>query len=1075
MTLPELSVKRPVTIVVLTALLVGIAATLVPRLAVNLYPEVSPPVISVVTSFPGAGPEDVEQNVTVPLEAALSAVTGIDSISSRSSTGSSRVTLSFDFGTDLDSTMNEVTSILSTVSNRLPRESGAPVARRFNLANIPIMQLVVRGTYPQEDLRAAAEDRVQPAVESVPGVAAADVSGGSFRQVRVELSRNRLAAYGLTAGAVVSALADQNVLVSGGSLMRDTTEFQIRTSEELSSLDELRRVVVRAGGDGTVNRSRVVRLEDIGSIRYAYSTEDNRVYVNGTPGVFLRVQNATGSNAVRVSDDVRAMLVDLNQDLPPGMSVEVLSDNTALIRATLDQVYRAAMQGALLAMAVLFFFLRNVKGTMIIGLSLPISVLVTLMAMSVFGLTLNLLSLTGLIMGLGMVVDGSIVILENIHNYRERGAKPSIAAILGSQEMYRAIVASTATTLGVFVPILIFRNELGFMGQFSVDLVFTVVISLIVSLMVAVTIVPALAGSLLKLQTRVQKPLRITPLRIVDTAMEKMFCRMERGYRRALQYSLGHRLIIVTLTGLILVFSFQQFQGTGINLFVRTRTDDTVFFSLTMPLGTPIDETETVLLEIAEQLARDVRGWQNIVVNVGSGSRWGGGGESHRGSIQITLPPPEEQLDTPTTINRMVTPFLSSIPGAQFSLQAGRRAGTGSAIRVDVRSENADQAVRTAEEIRAIINVHLPEVEDLAISLEQGGPELAIRVDRDRAAALGVSVSAVAREIRTAYSGTRATTIREDGSLMDVYVALREEDRDGMESLDAVLISGAGGRLIPLSSVASVREGRAPTTINRENRRRIVTVTGDLPGGIAATQFQPRLRETIERYLELPGEVQVSYGGEAEEIDRFGGTFLLIIAAAVILVFGIMASQFESFVDPLIIFFSIPLLFIGVIWIYEITGEPFSLFAAVGVVALVGIVVNNGIVMVDYTNTLRKRGLPLEKAILDAGQSRLRPILMTSLTTILGMVPLAFFPGAGAETIQPIGRTIVGGLAVSSVMTLFVTPVMYSLLNGWGRRTGGPGAARVPGEGTRWNESVRSCSDEADPAAAGAEALDGSL
>ena len=1054
MTLPELSVQRPITIVVLTTLLVGIAMIIIPGLAVNLYPEVSPPVISVSTSFTGAGPEDVEQNVTIPLEAALAAVTGLNSITSTSGAGSSRITLRFRYGEDLDEAMREVTAILATVTNRLPADASAPVARSFNLANVPIMQLVIRGSYPLEELRSVAQDRVTPAVERIPGVAAADVAGGGSRQVRVNLSQNRLAAYQLTSSAVIAALGNQNVLVSGGTLARDATEFQLRINEEITSLEELRRVVIRAtdGGGGAASggaRNRLVRLEDVADVTLAYSSESTRVYVNGQPGVFVRVQNSSDSNAVQVADTIRAALEAINADLPQGMEVSVLSDNTALIRATLSQVYDAALQGAVLAMAVLFFFLRNIKSTIIIGLSLPISIVLTLMAMSVTGLTLNLLTLTGLIMGLGMVVDGSIVILENIHNYRERGAKAAVAAILGSQEMYRAIIASTATTLAVFIPAMIFRNELEFMGQFFGDLVFTVVISLIVSLIVAITIVPALAGALLPLNTRVQKPLRLAPLRILDDGMERMFKGLEHGYRRALEYATGHRLVVITLTALILVYSLMQFEGTGINLFVRSRTDDTAFFSLTMPVGTPIEETEAVLLELGEVVEREVQGWNTIVISAGAG-RWGNVAGSHQGSLQITLPPPAEQIDTPATINRKLTPMLTSVPGAQFSFAAGRRAGTGSAVRVEVTSENADQATATAEEIRAIMTSRLPQILDPQLSLERGGPELAIRVDRDRAAALGISVPALAREIRTAYSGTRATTIKDDGVLLDVFVQLREEDRLGPQSLDGILVSAGGGTLIPLSNVASFVEGRAPTSINRENRRRIVTVSGDLPSEVAATEFQPLMEQTIRERLNVPQAVEVSFGGEAQEINRFGGTFLLIIAVAVILVFGIMASQFESFLDPLVIFFSIPLLFVGVIWIYRFSSEPFSLFAAVGVVALVGIVVNNGIVLVDYTNTLRARGLSVHQAVLAAGQSRLRPILMTSLTTILGMVPLAFFPGEGAETMQPIGKTIVGGLAASSIMTLFVTPVMYSLLNSWRDRPKGdttePTAAPVPAE-----------------------------
>ncbi|MDR3146183.1 MAG: efflux RND transporter permease subunit [Treponema sp.] len=1039
MKISQYSVKRPVTIVVLYALAMGIAATLVPYLAVDLYPSTVRPVLSVYTSFPGAGPADVERNVTIPLERALASSRGLVEMTSNSSFEASFINLNFAYGTDMDKAMTDAQTLVNRLANSLPDDAAAPTVRRFDMSAMPIMRLVVRGNYPPDQLRIFAEDEIQAGIERISGVASADVTGGTTRIVKVAVSLNRLAAFNLTLSDVSGALRGQNVLSSGGSLTRGTREYQIMTRQELVTPEQIKRLVVKtvnvpAGENGAggliqtvaLNRSQAVRIEDIAEVSLAYNDNAARVYVNGESGVYIQVQSESDSNSVQVAARVREALADINADLPQGITLEVLLDNTSLINATLDQVYSNAIQGAILAMIILFIFLRNIKGTLIIGLSIPISILLTVMFMSVFGFTLNLLTMTGLILGLGMTVDASIVILDNVHNYRFRGAKPEIAAVLGSQEMFRAIVASTTTTLCVFIPLIIYKNDLEMMGQLFSDLIFTVVISLICSLVVALTLVPALCGSIMRLDTRKQKPLKNPVLKTIDDAMETFFQNLDSGYRSAVDYCLGHRALILTLTLLILAFSLMQFSGIGMNMFIRTRTDDSVTMNVSMPQGTPIEITEGVLLELEAVVREQVKGYRNIILT----ARRSG---NNQGVLQITLPEPAKQLDTPDTIIRKLSPYIVSMPGSRISFRAGRGMGSGSSIEIAVTSRDVRALTETAEDIRSIIARYLPEIENPTVNLDEGAPQLEIEIDRDRAASLGISPAAVAQEIRIAMDGYNATSISGAGAagdrLTNVRVVLRDEDRKGLPNLDAVFVLGRNGARVPLSNIARITESRAPSSIRRENQERVLRVTGDLPGNIAANQMQRRLEDTVQNYLVPREGVTVRYLGEAREIATYNRRFLFIIATAVFLVFGLMASQFESFVDPLIIFFSIPLLFIGVIWIYKIGNQAMSMFSAVGIVALVGVVVNNGIVLVDYTNTLRSRGMLVRDACLEAARNRLRPILMTSLTTILGMAPIAFFPGAGADTIQPIGKTFVGGLTVSSIMTLFVTPVVYSLLN----------------------------------------------
>ena len=1021
------SVKHPVTIIVLYALAMGIAISLVPNLAVDLYPSTERPVLSVFTRFPGAGPADVEKNVTERLERSLSSSRRLVNMTSNSSFESSFINLEFSYGTDMDKAANDAQTLLNRLVNSLPNGVETPTVRRFDMSAMPIMRLIVRGNYPPDQLRLFAEDEIQSKVERIEGVASAEVTGGTTQQVRVAVALNRLAAFNLTLSDINSALRGQNVLSSGGNLRRGTREYQIMTQEELVSLDQIKRLVVKtinigAAGPGQANRSQVVRLEDVADVSLGYNENAARVYVNGQSGVYIQVTSEGNSNQVQVADRVRAALDDINSELPRGISLEMLSDNTSMIRATLNQVYTNAGQGALLAMLILFLFLRNIKGTMIIGLSIPISILLTIMCMSAFGFTLNLLTMTGLIMGMGMTTDASIVILENVYRYRSRGAKAEIAAILGSREMLRAIITSTVTTLCVFIPLIIYKNDLEMMGQLFSDLIFTVVISLACSLAVAVTLVPSLSGSVLVLYTRKQKPLKLGFLRAIDNACESFLLLMEKGYKKGLAYCLSHRLLVVALVLSLMAFTLMQFENIGMNMYFRSRTDDNVNINIAMPQGTTIDETEKVLFQLEELIRKEVVGYRNIILTA---RRTG----NTQGTIQITLPEPARQIDTPDSIIRKLTPYTNSIPGSQISFRAGRSMGSGNAIDIALSSKDYNAIMETAGEIFQIIGRHLPEIENPTLNINEGAPQLVIQIDRDRAAALGVSLASIASEIRTAMDGTNVTTMSRGDRLLDVRVMLRDQDRVGMPNLDAVFVMSRNGSRISLSNVASIVEGRAPSSIRRERQQRVIRLSGELPGTIAATDMQRRLEATINEYL-IPNEsVTIRYLGESAEINAYYRHYILIIATAIFLVFGVLASQFESFVDPFIIFFTIPLLFIGVIWIYKIGNQAMSMFSAVGIIALVGVVLNSGIILVDYTNTLRARGLSVMEACLEAGRSRLRPILMTSLSTILAMTPIAFFPGAGADTIQPIGKTFVGGLTVSTFMTLFLIPTIYSLLN----------------------------------------------
>jgi len=1024
MSIVRKSIDHPVTVVMAYVLICGIAAVFISRLAVSLNPETVMPMLSVRTSYSGAGPEDVEQNVTKLLEVAFSSVEGLKKMSSTSSQGSSSIRLEFGYGVDLNKAQTEIESTISSLLSRLPDGADTPNVRRFDASAMPIMRLSIMGDRSLDELRTIGEDIVQPALERIQGIATATVSGGVNKIIAVDVSQNRLAAYGLTLTGVATALSSQNILLSGGTLVRGDTEYQIRTQENLGSVEEVKGIVIKTISSGA--SARAVRLEDVADVREKDNEPSRVVYTDGRRGINVQVVRESDSNAVQISRDVRAALGEINKSLPKGVRLDIQSDDTTLVNAILREVYNSAWQGILLAVLVLFVYLRNLKATFIIGISIPISILITLLCMYFMGLTLNTISLTGLIMGLGMVVDASIVILDNIYHYRQRGTKPRIAAILGSQEMMVAIMGSTLTTLCVFIPIILFRNELGQMGQLFNDLVFTVCFSLAASLIVALTIVPVLCGPIMRLDTRVQKPLRNPLLKRADDAMDVFFDAQERAYKRGLEFCLRNKLLIVTLVGVLLVSSLLQLTSFGLNLYPRSNTDDSITLNLRLPLGTTRARTQELLETLQGQVKQTIKGYRSLVLSVGS----------NEGSLQILLPDPEKQQDTPASIRKKLAPYIGSIPDAEFSFSAGRRFSSSSAVDVAIHSKDQNASLAAAQEVKRIVEAELPYVENLSLSLDEGSPELLIQIDRDRAAMFGFSLAQIAREIRNSVYGVTATTFDAGGETINVVVRLREEDRKSLADLRSIFLIGPSGKRIPVSNFVTISNSTAPQQINRENKERIIHVQGELPATskIASTEMAQIVQKVLSDKYVPRENVTVSVGGENTDVDTYLPVFILIIAVAVFLVYGVMASQFESFVDPFIIFLSIPLMLIGVVWIYRITNDTFSLFSMVGLVALAGVVVNNGIVLVDYTNMLRARGYELFEACAEAGRRRLRPILMTTFAALLGVMPLALFPGKGTESIQPIAKTMFGGLLVNSALTLFFTPVLYYIFNQRGDR-----------------------------------------
>ncbi|MFP4209857.1 MAG: efflux RND transporter permease subunit [Alkalispirochaeta sp.] len=1044
MSLSKAVVGRPTTVLIIFVLIAGFGLYSSSDLAIDLFPEIDPPVLILFTNYEGAGPEEIEKSVTRPLEGQLSNVSNIERISSTSSEGSSQIQLEFTYGTDMNEATNEVRDRLELVKDFLPDDASSPQIFKFDPSLIPILQLEVSGNRTPEELRQLAENTIQPRVEQIEGVALASVQGGRERVIRVEIPQNRLEAYDLNFSQIAAALRANNVQLSAGNIEEGSRSYLVRTAGEFSSIEEVRNTVITyrgrsgtAAAPGGNSAAAAVRLRDIANVYDGYRDETNAVYINGEPGVFVIVQKQSGTNSVQVADNVINRIPRINEALPAGVELSVVQDTTTLIRDSLADVSSSAITGGVLAVLILFFFLRSFRTTLIIAVSIPVSIIVTLMLMYFTGLTLNLMTLTGLALGVGMLVDNSIVILENIFRYREKGAKLTASAILGSQEMITAITASTLTTVMVFLPLALFRAQLEVIGELFSDLAFTVVISLLSSLAVAVFLIPVLTSRYVPISSRKQRPLRGV-LRWIDDGMAAMFTGLDNAYMRSLAFSLRHKFLVILVVLAAFVGSLFMIPMTGFE-FTPDQEEDSVELDLEMPIGTRLDVTRSVLRQMEAIVEEEVSTYRDVIIQVGEPAFFGflGAADTSKGSLTVILPRYEEREESAGEVQEILRAHFDNFPGAVFSFGGGGGGGGGfnaAPVEITLRSEDRELMRRTGEEILDLIEAEVPGATEPQMNLAEGLPEVEIVIDRQKAYELGLNINTIGQEVRANVDGITAGQFREGGNEFDILLLLEEGGRDQIPDLQRIFVNNQFGQQIPLSSIASIRRTSGPVNITREDQSRTLTITAGLARGETINVVMPEIQRLITEGIPATDELVITYGGDFEDLQEYGQTFIYVILIAVFLVFGVMASQFESFLDPFIILFTVPLTLIGVILLYVGTGTNFSLFTAVGLVVLVGIVVNNGIVLVDYTNLLRKRGNSIADACVAAGGNRLRPILMTTLTTVLGLLPVAFAAGEGSTLVQPIAKTVVGGLTVATLLTLYLVPVIYAIFNGLSER-----------------------------------------
>lgn len=1015
----EKTLQHPV-LVLMTFVLLGLTGIFtMSKTSLSLMPDVDMPYLMVSATYTNAGPESVEKNVTKIIEDTLVSVSGLKNLDSTSMEGNCQVSMEFNYGTDLEIAANDVRTKLSRITSRLP-DDVQPNVFKMDANSRPILRIAVRGNRSADDLKQIADDYIVDVLEQADGVGEAKSSGGRTKIVRVEIDQNRLQAYGLTLSQVASSLSKQNIEIGGGQITEGQKDYSVRTTGEYKSIDEINNTVV------TTKNGYDVKVMDLGKAFMGYKDSSSEVYINGEPGVYVSITKQSGENTVSVANAVYKKMESLKETLPSDITMEVVRDDTDAIRDTLNTLYESAWQGLVLAVIILFVFLCSIKTTIIIGVSIPLSIIITLLAMNMCGITLNMMTMTGLILGVGMIVDASVVMIDNIYAYRRRGTKAHVAAVLGTQEMIVSVISGNLTTICVFIPFLFFMEDLGYMGQMFKGIIFTIVIALVSSLFVAIFLVPVLAGHFLPLTNRNEKPVKSKVFIFLYGTFEKGQKAVEKVYGKVLKGALNNRVATIGICVSALILAFMFIPTLKVQMMTGGH-DDSVTVKMTLPVGTSLEET-TETVQKFEQIVKDeVKGIKNIITSIGSGSR---NATSYTGQIEIQLPSSEKQIDNDVTIQNKLRKHFNDFTDVIFSFGQGRRQQmTGSDIDIVVRSQSLAKAMDVANQINEVMS-SMKEIGESEVDTEEGLPQVQIEVDRRRAYNFGVNINTVANEIKACIEGADATTFRENGNDYTVYVMLRDEDKQQVIDLEQIYVSGTNG-LVALSNIASVNKGLGPVTIRHENRNRLVHVKANILNDENANIIEKRIKENCAASFIVPEGVSVTYEGSWKEMAEQGRVYGKIIFMAIILVFGVMAATYESFKAPVINIFTIPFLIIGVVFIYKITGQAFSLMSAVGLIMLVGIVVNNGIILVDYTNLLRERGMPILDACYEAGVSRLRPVLMTTLTTILGMIPMCFASSGSAGMVHPIGVAVVGGLFSSTFITLFFIPVLYSyIMNG---------------------------------------------
>jgi HAE1 family hydrophobic/amphiphilic exporter-1 len=1012
--LSEFSIKRPIFTIMLTLVILVLGFVALSRLPIDLMPDITYPTLNISTSYPNTAPEEMEQMITRPIEEAMSSVPGVEEVFSTSSQGTSRVRVMFDWGTNLDEAGNDIRERLDRIIGRLPEDIERPTLRKFDPAQFPVLMLGALSELDPIQVRKIIDQQISYRIERVPGVASVDVWGGLEREIQVNLFPDKVKALGLPLDLIISKIKQENIDVPAGTIEKGNYEITIRVPGVYTVVDEIKETIV------AMREGASIRLRDIASVEDTYRRVTRIARVNGIPGIRVVIYKQSGKNTVKVVEGIMKEIEQLQEDYPQIQIIPV-RDSAKFIKNAISNVGSAAMYGGILAVFVLLFFLGSFRSTLVIATAIPVSVIATFSLIYFGGMTLNVMSLGGLALGVGMMVDNSIVVLENIFRMKKEGVPTFKACTEGTHEVTGAIIASTLTTMIVFLPMAFVRGSAGIMFK---QLALVVSFALLCSIFVSLTIVPMLSNRLLATSGKTGEESESK----ISRKLKSFFVGMENTYKRMLHYSLDHRGGVLAAAVAILVLSLFLMRFVGREYLPQTDEGE-VRLTVEMEVGTRLSVMSERLQQVSDLVRQYVPELLNIEESAGSGG-WRGG--ANEGSITVRLKPKSERTRSSAEIAADLSRKISQVPGAIVRIRASggmmmflmRGGGGQERLQVEIRGYDMDVAQSLAEQVERIVKTTRG-VTDVRISRLEGTPEEHLIIDRQKASEMKLSVNQVASFIQTVLMGTQASLFREAGREYRILVKVKDSEFMDVADLLDLTVTNSDGQQISLRNVINVRGMRGPQQIERRDRERIITVSAEIADRDLGSVIDD-VRQSLKT-VPVPRDFTIGFTGDYEEQQKAFRELLVSILLAVFLVYMVMAMLYESLRDPLIVMFSVPLAIIGVVFILLFTGTTFNVETYIGCIMLGGIVVNNAILLVDYTNLLRRRDkMEMRQAIEEAGRRRLRPILMTALTTIIAMIPLALALQEGSELQAPLARAVIGGLTSSTLITLIVVPVVYS-------------------------------------------------
>lgn len=1027
MWLTRLALKYPISTFLFAVTIVVLGFVSFQQLPIDLLPDITVPVVTTITFYSGAGPLDMEQSVTTFVERGVSSVNDVDYVQSSTREGISQVRINFNWNANLDVALVDVVQRVNRILNQLPTGVSQPIVLRFDITNLPVCNIAVSSNMDERDLYDLAFNTIEPQIEHLPGVASAQVIGGRIREIHVTLDRDRLQALQLPVADVLTAIANANLIIPSGDLKTGTFDYSLKTESRFNVVKPMEDIVVR-----TVNRV-PVRIKDIGRVEDSYQEQTELVRINGRPGLTLRVQKLASANTVEVVDNVLRALPHL-RGIPENVHMTLSFDQSVYIRQTISGLQQEALLGAILAMIIIMLFLRNVRGTLIIIVAIPLSILITFIWFRFGGVTLNIMTLGGLALAVGRLVDDSIVELEAIsrhYNERKEGQSKALATLDAAKEVAAPIFISTLTTVIVFLPIVFLS---GIAKLLFIPLTITIAVALFGSFFISRSVTPLMCLKYLPPEKHLDRESTKFSDRMRVRAHDGLE-KLDEWYEQRLRWTLSHRRLVIggivggALASVVLV----KFIGTE---FFPDQDEGQFTVSVKLPVGTRAEETDRFVRKVEQILLANIPEIQAMITDIGvpsarSGNFFGRNSGSHAANIQVALVSHEERKRSIFDIMKAIRPKLAAVPGATTFLSPGGilrfllNFGSAAPIDVEIRGFDLDAGASLAKEVASIVR-STPGAVDVQVSREDNLPELRVRIDRDKAGVLGINVAQISNTINTCINGSVASLYTDPvtGNQYNILVRLSEDYRANIEDLKNIVLTTVDGRQVTLGNIAIIEKANAPVQIDRKSQQRIIDVTANTSGrdlGSVASDIQAKVDK-----LNIPPGFEIHLGGNVEQQQKTFRDLLLAFALAILLVYVVMASQFQSFIDPFIIMFTVPLGIVGVFWMLFLTNTTLSVTSFQGIIVMVGIVVSNGILLVDYTNHLRLRGIELHDAVVRAGRTRLKPILMTSLATVLGLIPMAL--GLGGESTQsPLAIAVIGGLSVSTLLTLFFVPSLYTI------------------------------------------------